>query len=177
MITPVTHGFHRYSARDFIAQCVWHMMTFIRVQSIDHVELYVPDRCAAARWYQQALGLEIVAKFEHWARAANGPLMIATADGVGKLALFEGAANQTDSSDGFRRVAFGADGAAFKLFVENSADRDLRNKSGEPINTIRVVHHDQSLSVYFHDPWGHALEVTTYDVESIRTWATSRTND
>lgn len=34
-------------------------MTF-RVEQIDHVELYVPDRYQAADWYHSVLGLEIV---------------------------------------------------------------------------------------------------------------------
>ena len=35
-------------------------MPSFKVEQIDHVELFVPDRYAAARWYEQALGLRIL---------------------------------------------------------------------------------------------------------------------
>jgi catechol-2,3-dioxygenase len=36
----------------------------MRVTQIDHVELEVPDRYAAARWYQTVLGFEICREYE-----------------------------------------------------------------------------------------------------------------
>jgi catechol-2,3-dioxygenase len=81
----------------------------MRVTQIDHVELEVPDRYAAARWYQAVLGFEICAEYESWAGARYGPLMISTDDDHGK-----------------------------------------------------------SFSVYFSDPYGNRLEVTTYDYEAVR---------
>ena len=47
-----------------------------RVDQIDHVELFVPDRDEAAAWYRDVLGLEVVAAFAHWADDPAGPLMI-----------------------------------------------------------------------------------------------------
>jgi catechol 2,3-dioxygenase-like lactoylglutathione lyase family enzyme len=46
-----------------------------RVLQIDHVELFVPDRHEAARWYERVLGLQIVPEYEPWA-TGGGPLMI-----------------------------------------------------------------------------------------------------
>jgi catechol 2,3-dioxygenase-like lactoylglutathione lyase family enzyme len=46
------------------------------VLQLDHVELFVPDRYEAARWYQRVLGLEIVREYEEWAADPRGPLMI-----------------------------------------------------------------------------------------------------
>jgi len=140
----------------------------MRVHSIDHVELFVPDRYAAAAWYRSALGLEIVPSFERWASDPRGPLMIATADGAGKLALFEGPASEAPVTHGFRRVAFGVSGEDFLRFIKGAAQRDLRNKDGAALKSLEVVNHEQSYSVYFHDPWGHALEVTTYDVSLVK---------
>ena len=51
------------------------------VQQIDHVELFVPDRYEAARWYQEVLGHEIIPEFEFWAEDENGPLMISSNGG------------------------------------------------------------------------------------------------
>jgi len=79
--------------------------TSFRVDQLDHVELLVPDRYEAARWYERVLGLAIVSDYEYWAQDPNGPLMI--------------------SPDG--------------------------------------VH-----SLHFLDPWGHRLEVTTYETEYVQ---------
>ena len=62
-----------------------------KVLQIDHVELFVPDRYEAARWYEHALGLQVVPGCEPWA-AGGGPLMISSDGGSTKLALFEGTA-------------------------------------------------------------------------------------
>ncbi len=140
----------------------------MRVHSIDHVELFVPDRYQAAAWYRSALGMEIVHSFEAWATDPRGPLMIATADGAGKLALFEGPASDTPATHGYRRVAFGVSGDDFLRFIQEIAARDLRNIDGAALNSIEVVDHELSYSVYFYDPWGHALEVTTYDVSLVQ---------
>lgn len=39
-------------------------MSSFKVQQIDHVELFVPDRYEAAKGYEQILGLEIIPEFE-----------------------------------------------------------------------------------------------------------------
>lgn len=31
-----------------------------------------------------------------------------------------------------------------------------------------VVDHDKAYSIYFSDPYGHCLEVTTYDYDALR---------
>ena len=57
-----------------------------KVQQIDHVEVFVPDRGAAAKWYSEVFGLEILGDFGDWAKAPGGPLMLSS-DGGSKLAL------------------------------------------------------------------------------------------
>lgn len=74
-----------------------------RVDQIDHVELFVPDRYQAAEWYRQVFGLKIVPEYEHWA-----------------------------------------------------VTRDL------------VKDHTAAYSLYFNDPFGHRLELTTYQYEDTR---------
>ena len=61
-----------------------------RVSQIDHVELFVPDRDEAAKWYEEVLGLTVLRGYEDWAKDPHGPLMISSDDGSTKLALFEG---------------------------------------------------------------------------------------
>ena len=77
-----------------------------QVDQLDHVELFVPDRYAAAEWYQRVLGFHIVAPFEFWAEDPHGPLMIETANGGTKLALFTGEPQRTRPTSGYHLVAF-----------------------------------------------------------------------
>ena len=77
-----------------------------KVLQIDHVELFVPDRYEAARWYEHTLGLQVVPECEPWA-AGGGPLMISSDGGSTKLALFEGqpAASAPDGGVSARGVS------------------------------------------------------------------------
>lgn len=136
--------------------------TPFRVSHIDHVEFYVPDQYTAAAWYRDVLGLEILPDFEHW--AADGPLMISSDGGQTMLALFRGEPKGTRPTAGFHRVAFRIDGSGFRAFLERLNQVALFNRSGERLTAEHVVDHGLSWSIYFHDPYGHLLEVTTYDV-------------
>jgi hypothetical protein len=93
-------------------------MTF-RVAQIDNVEVFVPDRRAAAAWYAEVLGL--------------APLP-------------------------------GAEKADFLTFLVRAEQLGL--KDGEL--PVQVVDHETAFSAYFADPYGHRLEVTTYDHEDVR---------
>ncbi len=128
-----------------------------RVDQIDHVEIFVPDRYEAAEWYARTLGLEIVRDFEFWA-TEGGPLMIASRGAGTKIALFEGEPQGERPSVGYRRTAFRTDGESFLEFV--------RERERLPDCSV-VVDHGKAFSIYFHDPWGHPLEITTYDCEAV----------
>ena len=91
------------------------MLSF-KVEQIDHVELFVPDRYAAARWYEQSLGLRILPQHEHWA-GPGGPLMISSDNGGTMLALFEGEPRGSRPTAGHHRVAFRVSGARFLQFL------------------------------------------------------------
>lgn len=134
-------------------------MDGIRVLQIDHVELYVPDRHGAAEWYRRVLGLHIVPEFEAWAADPGGPLMMATAGGGTKLALFQGEPQGSRATAGFHRVAFRVDAGTFVGFVRRLAEDGQDH---------RVVDHRLAWSVYFSDPYGHRLEVTTYEHDPVR---------
>jgi catechol 2,3-dioxygenase-like lactoylglutathione lyase family enzyme len=136
-----------------------------RVQQIDHVEFFVPDQYEAAAWYRRVLGLEIVPAFEDW--AADGPLMIATASGGTKLALFVGEPRGARPTAGFHRVAFGVDGAGFLRFLARLGEVEVYNRDGGQLTASQVVDHDKSWSIYFVDPYGHLLELTTYEYDMV----------
>jgi catechol 2,3-dioxygenase-like lactoylglutathione lyase family enzyme len=135
---------------------------------IDHVELFVPDRSEAAVWYQRVLGLEILAEYEHWAADSAGPLMISSDEGSTKLALFQGRPQESNPTAGFHRVAFRASAEAFTEFLRRLGELRLKGQQGMPITFDSVVDHGKAYSVYFSDPYGHRLEVTTYDYDSTR---------
>ena len=143
-------------------------MNAFPILHIDHVELFVPDRYEAAGWYRRVLGLEILSAYEHWAAGSGGPLMISSDDGSTKLALFEGPPQESKPTAGFHRVAFRADAEAFIEFLRRLGELDLKDQQGRPITFDSVADHKKAYSVYFSDPYGHRLEVTTYDYESTR---------
>lgn len=138
------------------------------VQQIDHVELFVPVRREAARRYQEVLGLEAVEACEHWAEDPGGPLMISPDGGSTKLALFRGEPQGGRETSGFHRVAFLVDGESFLGFLNQLEGIDVFDHTGARVSASPAVDHGEAFSIYFADPWGHRLEVTTYDSGEIR---------
>lgn len=135
---------------------------------IDHVELFVPDRLEAARWYERILGLQVVSEYQEWAADQGGPLMISSDDGNTKLALFEGQPQASRPTAGFHRVAFRVNAHDFMDFLQRLTDRPLKDHRDRPVTSDSVVDHEKAYSIYFTDPYGHRLEVTTYEYEATR---------
>jgi len=142
-------------------------MPSFKVEQIDHVELFVPDRYTAARWYEQALGLLILPDYEHWA-GPGGPLMISSDGGDTKLALFEGKARGRRPTAGHHRVAFRVSGAGFLQFLEHVRKTVVYSESGEAVSQLSPVDHGKAFSVYFCDPYGNRFEVTSYEYKHIK---------
>lgn len=138
-----------------------------KVLQIDHVELFVPDQYEAARWYEHVLGLEIVEASQQWARD-GGPLMISSDGGGTMLALFKGQPTASPETAAFRRVAFRVTGDGFAEFLDRLGDLALVDSRGRPVTSDVIVDHELSFSIYFTDPYGHLLEVTTYDHDQVR---------
>ena len=130
------------------------------VQQIDHVEVRVPDVAEAAAWYERVLGLVPVPGID-W----TAPLMISSDGGNTKIALFRGEPQGAD--EGWRRVAFKVSGSAFLEFLGRSEAAGLTNPDGSTLRARNVVDHDISWSIYFTDPVGNPLEVTTYDYDEV----------
>lgn len=135
-----------------------------RVEQIDHVELFVPDRDAAATWYKEVLGLEPVPKAAAWAVDPGGPLMISSDGGRTMVALFKGEPQGTHPAVGFRRLAFRVDAAGFLAFAARAKTLGLGAGKGP----ARIVDHTTAFSIYFSDPYGNDLEVTTYEHAAVR---------
>jgi catechol 2,3-dioxygenase-like lactoylglutathione lyase family enzyme len=139
-------------------------MDGFRVAQLDHVELFVPDRDVAAAWYARTLGLEVLRDHAAWAADSDGPLMIGTAHAGTKLALFVGEPQGARPTAGFSRVAFRVSRQDFEAFRAHVLANPVFGEQGEEVRELAVRDHGAALSVYFRDPYGHRLEVTTYDV-------------
>lgn len=140
-----------------------------QVDQIDHVELTVADRFQAAEWYENTLGLRIVPEFEFWADDPRGPLMIGTPEGNTKLALFEGTPTGSKRNTGFHLVAFRVGASSFVKFVELLPEFELVNQHEEAVTRSMVTDHTRAYSIYFCDPYGNQLELTTYDHQTTKT--------
>lgn len=143
-------------------------MNPFQVLQIDHVELFVPDRHEAAAWYQRVLDLDILPGYEDWAADRGGPLMISSDQGSTKLALFEGRPQESRPTAGFHLVAFRVNAQGCIEFLRRLAELQLKDHRDRPVTSDSAVDHEKAYSVYFSDPYGHRLEVTTYDHEATR---------
>ena len=139
-----------------------------QVDQIDHAEVTVPNRLAAAAWYQATLGLEILSEYRSWADDPNGPLMIGTKNGGTKIALFADRPTGSKRTVGFHLLAFRVDGDGFLEFIELLKTLELKNADDHLVTRNDAIDHRLAYSLYFCDPWGHQLELTTYDHETVR---------
>ncbi|WP_318567379.1 VOC family protein [Salinigranum marinum] len=136
------------------------------VTGIDHVELFVADWDDAAAWYERVLGLAPDVSFEEWWATGRGPLVLSV-DDTTKLALFERETATRGQAVSPHRIAFQTDAAGFLSFVDRLDTLDLTNRDGEPVSPADVVDHDLSYSLYFTDPDGNWLELTTNDHDTV----------
>jgi catechol 2,3-dioxygenase-like lactoylglutathione lyase family enzyme len=146
-----------------IAESAGKEVVDTRTFTLDHVELFVPDRTEAAQWYSRVFGCRAVAGTERWAADPGGPLMLSADGGQTKLAFFEGKPQRNQTTAGFHRVAFRVTGSEWLAFVARLPDLGVATDEAVPI-----FDHGTAWSVYFADPYGHRLEVTTYDADLVR---------
>jgi len=132
---------------------------------IDHVEVFVPDRAAAAAWYARVLGLEPVQAWAHWA-TPRGPLMMSAAGGRSMVALFE-RLPCTERRAEHHRLAFRVSGPDFISFVRFGPAGPVYDQMGHALDGLIPMDHGGAFSVYFCDPWGNRCEVTTYDAKYV----------
>jgi catechol 2,3-dioxygenase-like lactoylglutathione lyase family enzyme len=125
----------------------------MQLEGLDHVALAVRDVEQSADWYVDVLGFERL--FEGmW----NGvPCFIGK--GNTAIALFparndSGAAGHAARA-GMLHLAFRADRENFLIAQEELKRRGIR---------FEFQNHEISHSIYFRDPDGHELEITTYAV-------------
>jgi catechol 2,3-dioxygenase-like lactoylglutathione lyase family enzyme len=126
----------------------------MQLEGIDHVALSVRDIERSAKWYTEVLGFERL-----YEGVWNG---VPTFVGKGNtgIALFSTTANQKSAPSSHRdlrmlHLAFRANRENFLV-----AQRELEKHGIK----FEFQDHEISHSVYFRDPDGHQLEITTYDL-------------
>jgi len=124
-----------------------------KLVGLDHVALSVRDVERSAAWYMDVLGLERAYEEEF----GDVPAFVGTGDTW--LALFPVGASEPQPQPGgdtlsMLHVAFRASRADF-----DQARLDLRKRR----IPFEFEDHEVSHSIYFRDPDGHELEITTYE--------------
>jgi catechol-2,3-dioxygenase len=124
------------------------------LEGLDHAALAVRDVERAANWYVEVLGFE--RRFEGvW----KGPPVFV---GLGQtaLALFPAKTEEANPlpDHAATRILHLALRADHKNFL--AAQRDLTSRG----IAFHFADHEISHSIYFRDPDGHELEITTYDL-------------
>ena len=128
-------------------------MTALALQGVDHIHLYAPDRDQAAAWYADAFGFEVIPAFAFWAENPKGPLTIADPSGGVHLAIFARPTPKPFS------IAFSADADGYRAWRARLTECDI---------TLREADHGLCASLYFEDPFGNELEITTPDVRVLK---------
>ena len=131
------------------------------LDGIDHVALSVTDVERSAKWYIEVLG------FERRYQDVWKGIPVFIGKGTTAIALFRAEGSEHPVGDSHRaqpgahtgprmlHLAFRASGEAFK-----AAQQELQSH-GIP---FQFEDHEISHSIYFRDPDGHNLEITTYDL-------------
>ena len=123
-------------------------------EGLDHVALAVRDVDRSIAWYQEVLGLER----RHEDEWGNEPAIVGR--GTTALALFEApvgaqAAEPDRNIIKMLHLAFRVNAVNFLAAQKSLRERDIR---------FAFRDHGAAQSIYFPDPDGHRIEITTWDV-------------
>ena len=123
-------------------------------QGLDHVAIAVADVERSQRFYAETLGLERV--HEAW----EMPIVMA-AEGTG-VAIFAKELHPSSTPDDLEAPALRILHIAFRL--DRAGFEAARRTFEETGVQARFSDHGISHSLYLHDPDGHQIELTTYEL-------------
>jgi catechol 2,3-dioxygenase-like lactoylglutathione lyase family enzyme len=124
------------------------------IEALDHVALAVSDVEKSADWYCDVLGF----KRQHEGMWNGVPVFVGKGDA--DVALFPiPDARSTSSSAGGARVLHFALRTDWKNFL--AVQTELKEREIE----FDFEDHEVSHSIYFRDPDGHKIEITTYELK------------
>jgi catechol-2,3-dioxygenase len=122
-----------------------------QIEALDHVGLIVQHMERAVQWYQEVLGMQ--RRYQEVWTGKRDPVVMAT--GNVQVALF-----LPRSPDDLR--AHGID-EHFALRVDRANFEQARRELEERGIGVQMWDHKICLSLYFFDPDGNQIEITTFD--------------
>jgi catechol 2,3-dioxygenase-like lactoylglutathione lyase family enzyme len=126
----------------------------MKLEGIDHVALTVQDIERSVQWYVDVLG------FERLHEGAWNGIPTFVGKGSTGIALFplrdrESPVQLQSKRKGMLHLAFRADAKNFAVARKELSRRGIN---------FEFQDHEISHSIYFRDPDGHELEITTYEI-------------
>jgi catechol 2,3-dioxygenase-like lactoylglutathione lyase family enzyme len=125
----------------------------MELEGLDHVAMSVRDVERSAQWYIDVLG------FERRYEGMWDGVPVFIGKGTTALALFPVRSTSTSSALTDVRMLHLALRANRKNFL--AAQEELKNRGIK----FEFQDHEISHSIYFRDPDGHKLEITTYELK------------
>ena len=122
----------------------------MKLKGLDHVAIAVADIEQSAAWYEQVLGFEK----QHQGKWGGVPTFVGK--GEMGIALFPKKRKESAGTGSILHFAFGARREDFL-----AAQRELKSQG----IAFHFEDHQIAHSIYFSDPDGHKVEITTYEVE------------
>src|SRR5437868_3600078 len=127
----------------------------MELQALDHVALSVVNVQRSAQWYMDVLGF----KRQHPDLWDGIPVFVGKNDAAVALFPIRNSKDSTRSSGTAPRVLHFAFRTTRSEFL--TAREELRKRGIE----VEFQDHDIAHSIYFNDPDGHDIEITTYELK------------